>query len=205
MPHLCLLPTDRRALPSFPLMYSQGTSTLEPAGLLFRRWSKVLPPPSLPPFPPLPCALCSDNPRKIFPEPRTRRTSNLVPVAVHERKRDVGNRVPIHHVAIRACVRMHARVCTREYVYGLTLWCCMMAVAFRLADIFSSPGCPLCPPLRSGKYLPRRSLYPTVRPCPPVSPPVSLSFALPSVFPSYWRAISVHPKAQRRSRGTQRR
>lgn len=38
-----------------------------------------------------------------------------------------------------------------------------------------------------------------------LSPPVSLSFALPSVFPSYWRAISVHPKAQRRSRGTQKR
>lgn len=37
------------------------------------------------------------------------------------------------------------RTCVRVYT-GLTLWCCMMAVAFRLADIFSSPGCPLCPP-----------------------------------------------------------
>lgn len=63
-----------------------------------------------------------------------------------------------------ACMCMYVRM-----YYGLTLWCCMMAVDFRLADIFSLPGCPLCSPL-SEKYLPRRSLSA----CPPLSSCLSI-------------------------------
>lgn len=138
----------------------RGTSTLNSPDSLFRQWSKVPPPP--------PFSLSrSDDPGKVIS--RALNSANCL-VRCRSRRNAVESGT-IYHVAIQArAVCMCARV-------GLTLWCCMMAVAFRLADIFSSPGCPLCPPSRSGKYLPRRSLSD----CPPLSSRLLLSLC-PSLF-----------------------
>lgn len=85
---------------------------------------------------------------------------------------------------VRLDVILRVWVCVYVCMYyGLTLWCCMMAVDFRLADIFSLSGCPLCSP--SVRNICLDGLYRPVRLC----PPVSLSFALPSVFLCYWQAI----------------
>jgi len=71
------------------------------------------------------------------------------------------------------CVNTRVCVCVCVCVRKLTLWCCMMAVAFRFADIFSSSGCPLLPPLAE------REIFAS-----PVFIRLFASILLPSLCPS---------------------
>lgn len=138
-------------------MRLRGTSVLNPRRLIVSSVIRSS-------FPYLPR---TDKPKRAFPERRTRQAA---PVRRRSSRRDIGNKYRYITWAIQACVYVHvcARV-TRIHEYELTLWCCMMAVAFRLADIFSSPGCLLSAPLRGAGNICLAGLYPTVRLCPPVS------------------------------------
>lgn len=88
------------------------------------------------------------NRSKRFPERRTWRC--LVRLFVRREKRSSAKKYryitwPCVRALLYVYMSMYVCVYMCACVYQrLTLWCCMMAVDFRFADIFSSPGCPLC-------------------------------------------------------------
>lgn len=111
--------------------------------------------------------------------------------------------VPIYHVAIQTCIICNTHVVhvwRKTRIRRTHLVVLHDGSGLSLGGHIQFSGVPSLPPFAEREI----SASPvSIRLSASVllSPPVSLSFALPSVFPSYWRAISVHPKAQRRSRG----